>query len=103
MPSLMALMIEGSTKLLDDRLPEGFVTVGYQACITHEKPSMIGETVSVKVEVKNFDGNRVELEMLAYDEVGIVGKGTHVRAVVNKKSLIKRAEKREERLSSLDF
>ncbi len=64
---------------------------------------MIGETVSVKVEVKKFDGNRVELEMLAYDEVGIVGKGTHVRAVVNKNSLIKRAEKREERLSSLDF
>lgn len=103
MPSLLALMIEGSTKLLDDQLPEGFVTVGYQACITHEKPSMLGETVSAKVEVKSFDGNRIELEMLAYDEVGVIGKGTHVRAIVNKDSLIKRASIREEKLANMDF
>lgn len=103
MPSLLALMIEASTKLLDDRLPEGYCTVGYQACITHEKPSMIGETISVKVEVKNYDGNRVELEMMAYDEIGIVGKGSHVRAVVNQGSLVKRAEKREQKLESMDF
>lgn len=103
MPSLLALMIEASTKLLDDGLPEGFCTVGYQACITHEKPTMLGETVSVKIEVKSYDGNRIELEMLAYDEIGVIGKGTHVRAIVNQDSLVKRAAKREEKLENMDF
>lgn len=103
MPSLLALMIEASTKLLDDDLPEGFVTVGYQACITHEMPSMIGDTISVKVEIKNYDGNKIDLDMIAYDEIGIIGKGSHTRAVVNKTSLMKRAEMREQKLKTLDY
>ena len=103
MPSLLALMIEASAKLLDERLPEGFCTVGYEADMRHEKPSMLGETVSVKVEIKNFDGNRVVLGMTAFDEVGIIGKGTHVRAVVNKNSLVERAKVREAKLNSIDF
>lgn len=103
MPSLLALMIEGSTTLLDSQLPDGFVTVGHKACITHGKPSMLGETISAKIEVKSYDGNRIELEMIAYDEVGVIGNGTHVRAIVNKESLIKRASIREEKLVSMDF
>lgn len=102
-PSLVALMIEASVKLLDDTLPEGFITVGKQVEIIHEKPTQLDGTVSVKVEVKDYDGSDIDIEMTAYDEIGIIGRGSHQRIVVNKKSLMKKAEKRSEKLENMDF
>lgn len=102
-PSLVALMIDASVKLLDGKLPEGFITVGKMAQVVHEKPSMLGDTVSVKVEVTSFDGSRVQLIMTAYDEYGQIGVGSHERYVVNKGSLLKRAAEREEYLSRADY
>ena len=102
-PSLVALMIEASVKLLDDKLPEGFITIGKKVEIVHEKPTQLDETVSVKVEVKNYDGNKIDIDMIAYDEIGIVGRGSHQRIVVNKKSLLEKAEKRAEKLKNMDF
>lgn len=102
-PSLVALMIQASVKLIDDKLPEGFITVGKVAKVVHEKATILGETVSVRVEVKEFDGNNIMLEMIAYDEIGTIGRGTHQRIVVNKKSLLKKATERAVKLQNMDF
>ncbi|MCK8060712.1 MULTISPECIES: thioesterase family protein [unclassified Fusibacter] len=102
-PSLVALMIEASAKLLDAHLPEGYITVGQMAQVIHEKPTVLGETVSVKVEITAFDGNKVQLAMHAFDEVGQIGLGNHVRAVVNKSALLSKANERETLLENRDF
>ncbi len=102
-PSLVALMIEASVKLIDDNLPEGLITVGKMAQITHEQPTLEGETVSVKVTIKEYDGNKIIIEMVAYDEVGIIGRGIHERIIVNKEALLRRAEKRSEKLKKMDL
>lgn len=102
-PSLVALMIEASVKLLDDKLPEGFITVGKRTEVVHEKPTQLEETISIKVEVKKYDGNKIDIEMIAYDEIGIIGRGTHQRIIVNKKSLLEKASKRAEKLKNMDF
>lgn len=102
-PSLVALMIEASAKLLDAHLPVGYITVGQMAQVIHEKPTVLGETVSVKVEITAFDGNKVQLAMHAFDEVGQIGLGTHVRAVVNKSALLTKANERETLLENRDF
>ncbi|WP_432665794.1 thioesterase [Wukongibacter baidiensis] len=102
-PSLVALMIEASAKLLDDKLPEGFITVGKKAEVVHEKTTVLGETISVNVEIEKFDGNRINLKMTAYDEIGIIGRGSHERIIVNKKSLLEKAQKRAEKLDNRDF
>ncbi|MDK2918578.1 MAG: fluoroacetyl-CoA thioesterase [Candidatus Petromonas sp.] len=102
-PSLVALMIEAAVKLIDDELPEGFITVGKMAKIVHEEPTILGETVSIKVEVKDFNGSRILLDMVAYDEIGVIGRGTHERFIVNKNSLLEKANKRAEKLKNMDF
>lgn len=102
-PKLVALMIEASVKLIDDQLPEGLITVGKMAEVVHEKPTILGQTVSVKVEVKHFDGNKILLEMVAFDEVDLIGRGTHERIIVNKKALLEKANKRAEKLVNKDF
>lgn len=102
-PSLVAMMIEASAKLLDDHLPEGYITIGQMAQVIHEKPTVLGETVSIKVEVTAFDGNKVQLNMHAYDEIGPIGLGSHVRAVVHKDSLLNKASERVDVHENRDF
>ena len=102
-PSLAALMIEASVKLVDDKLIEGFITIGKMVEVIHEKPTILGGTVSVKVEIKEFNGNEIMLGMTAYDEIGIIGRGTHQRIIVNKKALLERANKRAKKLQNMDF
>ncbi len=102
-PSLVAMMIEASAQLLDEQLSEGFITVGKSVYVEHEKPSTLGETVTVKVVVKEVSGNKVRLSMDAFDEVGPIGSGEHIRVIVNKKSLLGRANQREETLEGQNF
>ncbi|SKC77888.1 thioesterase family protein [Maledivibacter halophilus] len=102
-PRLVALMIEASVKLVDSKLPEGFISVGKMTKVVHEQPTILGQTVSLKLEVKKFDGNNIIFEMIAYDEIGIIGKGTHERIIVNKKSLLRKANERAAKLENKDF
>lgn len=102
-PSLVALMIEAAVNTVDHKLPEGMITVGRAMEIVHEKPTGIGATVSVKVEVKDFDGVKILFEMTAYDEIGVIGRGSHERIIVNKDALLERASLRAEKLKNMDF
>ncbi len=102
-PKLVALMIEASVKLIDDKLPEGYITVGKLSEVIHEKPTTLGTTVSVKVTLNEYDGNKLVLDMIAYDEIGIVGRGRHERYIVNKRSLLNKAKERAKKLENMDF
>ena len=101
-PSLVALMIEATSKLVDDTLEEGMISVGRVATVTHEKPTEIGETITVRVEVTNISSERIDLIMEAFDEIGKIGTGFNERHIVNKKGLLKRAEDREKNFKCLD-
>jgi predicted thioesterase len=101
--SLVALMIEASVKLIDSNLPEGLISVGKALQVLHENPTILGLTVSVNVTVKKYDGRKVLLEIKAYDEVGQIGTGLHERVIVNKKLLLEKANKRADKLESMDY
>ena len=102
-PSLVAMMIEAASKLLDEKLPEGFITVGKVAHVNHLKPTYLGEIVSVKVTVEECNNIKVVLGMQAYDEVGPIGNGYHHRYVVNQEALLDRAAQREKNLDSHNY
>ena len=83
-PGLISMMIEASTRLIDNKLPEGFMSVGKSAEVVHEHPSVLGAQVGVKVLITAFDGYHITLSMTAYDEGGIIGRGSHTRSIVNR-------------------
>ncbi len=93
-PSMVAMMMEAAANLIDSRLPEGFISVGKSAEVTHEHPSVVGATATVKVEIKSFDGSHIRLKMTATDESGVIGRGSHTRSIVNKKWLLIKLNKR---------
>lgn len=102
-PSLVAMMIEASSQLLDEKLPEGYITVGKVAFVDHEKPTYLGEVVSVTVTIEECDSVKVVLSMKAFDEVGLIGIGHHHRYVVNKKALLEKAHEREAKLETYNY
>jgi predicted thioesterase len=93
-PSMVAMMQEAAATLIDSKLPDGFISVGKSAEVTHEQPCVVGAHVTVKVEIKSFDGYHIRLQMTAVDDSGVVGRGSHVRSIVNKKWLMIKVNKR---------
>ena len=85
-PSLVALMISASTKLIDEKFDEGLVTIGKEIHLIHEKPTLLGQTITITVTVKERHENTLKLEMVAFDEIGIIGRGSFDRVIVSKKS-----------------
>ncbi len=102
-PRLVAMMIEASSMLVDNDLPEGFVSVGKHVEVDHFKPTMLGGTVSVTVKVEESDEAKVVLKMDAYDEVGKIGEGKHIRYIVNYAKLQERAAERESEIHQPEY
>ena len=102
-PSLVKLAIEASAKLLDEKLPEGYITVGKVIHIDHVAPTVLGETVTLRSEISEIEGNRVALYITAFDEIGEIGRGYHHRFVVNKGLLLNKANERDSKVNKDEF
>lgn len=81
---LVNLAIRTAVELIDPLLPDGFISIGKSSDITHEHPSVLGATLTLTLTVTEFDGYHITMRLVASDETGVVGTGTHVRSIVNK-------------------
>jgi predicted thioesterase len=93
-PTLVALMIEASVKLIDPLLPEGYITIGRTMEIEHEHPTKEGVTVTVTAKLLEINESRLSLEIIAFDELGRIGSGYHERQIVNNDILMSKVEER---------
>ena len=93
-PSVVAILISASAKLLNPLVPEGCVTVGSSVELRHEQPTLLGEKVWMVVTVKQVHGNMITLEFVARDKAGVIATGKHVRFVVVGEEVLDSAYKR---------
>ena len=84
-PYLAAMMENAAYTLMQHSLPEGRTSVGTRLDISHVSPSPVGMRVraAARVAAISENGKIVDFEVKAYDEAGLIGEGTHQRAVVN--------------------
>ena len=82
---MVALMENAALNLLAAVLPEGKGSVGTAMNITHTSPTPVGMTVLAEAEVTQISANGkiVDFKVSAYDETGLIGEGTHQRAVID--------------------
>ncbi len=93
-PAIVTMMIDAATEMLDKLLPSDYITVGKKIDLFHEHPSIIGETISLKLVVEKLVGNTVMLDVRASDSKGVVCSGKIERAMIKKDKLIEIAYKR---------
>ncbi|MBR6264108.1 MAG: thioesterase family protein [Prevotella sp.] len=84
-PAMMALMENAAMLAVADELPEGSTTVGGHIASSHLRPSKIGDVVRAVAEVTKVDGRKIEFNVSAYSGDVLLGEGTHLRFVVDRK------------------
>ena len=80
-PCMVALM-EGAACEAIAPLPEGKTSVGTELNVSHKAATPVGLEVRAEAEVIAVEGNTITFQVAAYDEAGLIGEGTHKRAVV---------------------
>ncbi|MBQ3134405.1 MAG: thioesterase family protein [Oscillospiraceae bacterium] len=95
-PFMVALMEKAASESFLPHLPAGDSSVGTKVNIDHVSATPMGMKVWAESEVTLVDGKRIELTVTAYDEKGLIGKGTHERFIItDERFLAKTARKLE--------
>ena len=73
-------------------LPAGKTTVGTQVHVSHLAPSPIGAKITTKCELISVseNGKMVKFKVEAYDDWGLIGEGTHERAIIDEERFMKK-------------
>lgn len=89
-PSMVALMENAAMNAVASELPEGSTTVGAQINTSHIKPSPLEEEVSATATLVEVDGRKLTFNVVANDSKGLIGEGTHIRFIVDRKKFLSR-------------
>ena len=86
-PAMLNIIIGVSAKMLDNLLPIDYVSVGKEVELSHQHPTLVGETVELVLTVEKVDGDKIYLDIVGKDNHGICLKGKYERIIVNKNKL----------------
>ena len=89
-PAMMALMENAAMLAVAPHLPEGCTTVGGHIESTHLHPSKIGDRVTASAVVTKVDGKKIEFKVEARSGEVLLGEGTHLRFIVDRKKFLER-------------
>lgn len=93
-PFMVALMEQAASELCDKFVPEGISTVGTALGIEHLAATTVGVEVRAVATLTAFDGRKASFEVEAYDNGGLIGKGTHERFTVKIDKFLEKAKQR---------
>ena len=82
-PAMIALMEKSAHLLAKFSLPENQDTVGIEINVKHTRATPIGAKVYAEAELIDIDGKKLTFSVTAFDDQREIGKGTHVRYIIN--------------------
>lgn len=95
-PMMCALMEHAAVKALEGKLAEGEGTVGTHMDISHDSATPVGMKVWAEATLVAVDRRALSFEVAAYDEKGLIGKGTHQRFIIQNEKFMAKAEQKKE-------
>ena len=93
-PVMIALMEKAAAESLVPLLKTEETSVGTEISITHISATPETMRVFAFSKVTNIEGRVYSFDIEAYDETGLIGKGTHKRAVLNEDRFILGTQKK---------
>ena len=94
-PSMIALMEQAAASSLLPYLEDGQGSVGVHLDVSHEAATPIGMKVWAESEVTEVNGKQITFAVAAYDEAGLIGRGTHKRACINVERFMSKVEQKK--------
>jgi predicted thioesterase len=86
-PAILSMIIDVSVKMLDSIIPKDYVSVGKDIQLSHDHPTLIGETIELTLTVEKVDKNRIYLDIVGKDYRGICLRGKYERVIVDRNKL----------------
>ena len=83
-PMMIALMENAAAACIAEQIGEENTSVGTMISVSHVSATPIGMKVKATAELVNVEGRRYEFKVMAEDERGLIGEGTHSRVSVNR-------------------
>lgn len=87
-PFMVALMENAAVNALLPYLPDDEGSVGTHLDVSHDAATPIGMKVWAEAQVTAVDGKKITLDVVAFDEAGLIGKGTHERFIIKPEKFI---------------
>ena len=82
-PAMIALMEQSAHLLAKFSLPENQETVGIEVNVKHTRATPIGVKVYAEAELIAVEGKKLTFAVIAFDEQGEIGRGIHMRYIIN--------------------
>ena len=82
-PAMIALMEETCWKMIQPELEDGQGSVGTGLNVEHVAPSPVGMKISCEATLTAMEGRKLTFEVVASDETGVIGRGTHDRFIID--------------------
>ena len=91
-PFLICWMEAAAYYYMKEQLPEGKSSVGTMVNVRHVSPSPIGAEITAKAELIAIseNGSLYTFKVEAYDNKGLIGEGTHERAIIDCERFMKK-------------
>lgn len=83
-PMMIALMENAAAECIAEQIGEENTSVGTMISVSHVSATPIGMKVKATAELVHVEGRRYEFKVMAEDERGLIGEGTHSRVSVNR-------------------
>ena len=91
-PAMSALMEEAAAAAVQCELEPGQGTVGIHISISHDAASPIGAHITATATVTKVEGRKITFDLVAQDEHGTIGKGTHQRFIIDEAKFMKKVQ-----------
>jgi predicted thioesterase len=99
-PSMVLDIEHTCRELIIEHADPGEDSVGMEVAVKHLAPTLMGMTVEVAVRVTAVEGRKVFFEATVKDDIEDVGRGTHIRFVVDKAKTFERLKAKAARLAA---
>ena len=90
-PCMVALMEGAACEAIQEAMSENQTSVGTALSIEHISATPVGHEVRAEASVTAVDGKKITFSLVAYDEAGEIGRGTHTRVIVNTQKFLDKA------------
>ncbi|MGK9338009.1 thioesterase family protein [Sinorhizobium meliloti] len=93
-PVLIGKVEQACMAATDHLVEPGCITVGIGFDIQHRAPTPVGCRVEYRAELTEVNGRKLKYAVVVTDEFGLIARGTHSRAIVQKSEFLEKLQSR---------
>jgi predicted thioesterase len=91
-PVMAALMEEAAVACVRDSMDAKTTSVGIKLDISHIAATPEGKKIQAQAELTRAEGKKLVFTVQAWDELELIGQGTHTRVVVDRRAFMDRVQ-----------